>query len=96
MSRPVEEITAEDCPDVVQNGRIAGGMQPMAPVIESLARVIEAAGIATDSGIRFDESDACPLQPAELESRADSSRTAAQNDDVRKLTRSVVREDRLG
>jgi hypothetical protein len=42
VARPIEELRAEERPDIRQDRARARGMQPVAPVVEAVAGVFEA------------------------------------------------------
>ena len=80
---PVKEIAFQEHPDVGKNCRIACRVQAMTSIVQSLAVHVEAAGIAADGILPFDDGHACTVEPSELVRRSNSCRPGSENDYVR-------------
>src|SRR4029079_7829714 len=79
------EIVAEEALDVLEDVRRRGVVQAMAPVVEPLARPLEAPRVPAHDPSALDSRDARPPKAAQLIRRAAPRRAAAEDHDVRLL-----------
>src|SRR5205823_2764545 len=83
VTRPIEQIVAQQRAYVAHHRRIARRVESMAPIVDALARNLETASIPAHGTVALQERDAGQIAASELESGAESGRTTAQNHDVR-------------
>ena len=79
MSLPVGEIVTEELPDVRQNHRVAGRMQPVAAVVDVDSGVEETAGVAANHRILLDQRHLGPLLAPQLERGSAAGGTTAED-----------------
>ena len=83
MTRPIEQIVAQQFAQVVQDSGIAGGMETVATVVHPDSVQLEAAGIAAHGVPLFEDGHAGAAEAGQFVGSADSGRTRAEDYDVR-------------
>ena len=82
MARPVEQVVAEQRPDVAEDLGVARGVQAVAAVVHGLAGELEAAGVAAHGALRSITVTPDAASPGEPVGRAEAGRAGAQDDHV--------------
>ena len=92
MTRAVQEVVAEQGPDILHDGRVAGGMESVASVVDADAIDVETGRVSPDHRLLLEDGDPSPVQPAQLAGGANAGRAGSEDDNVWFRHASVQRE----
>jgi hypothetical protein len=85
VPRPIQQIITQQSPNISQDFRITRGMKTMTAVVDSHFCQVEAAGVAANMAILFQDAHSSERATPQLKRRAEARRAGPQDHNVRSI-----------